>query len=69
MYTKGDSEIRIVESFSEKGLPEIPGFESEREHILVNNKKGAISPVFGGNMKALAWQNGGELEVTDYLLP
>lgn len=63
VYTKGDNEIRIIESISEKGLPETQNFESEEESILVNNMKGTIFPIFGGNMKALTWQNG-ELEVT-----
>lgn len=63
VYTKGDDEIRITESVSEKDLPEIQDFESQGEYIFVNNKKGMIYPVFGGNMKALTWQNEG-LEVT-----
>lgn len=63
VYTIGDSELRIVEGVSEKGLPEIQDFESEGEYIQVNNMNGTISPIFGGNMKALTWQNE-ELEVT-----
>ncbi|MDY9924794.1 outer membrane lipoprotein-sorting protein [Methanosarcina sp.] len=63
VYTKGDSEIRIVESVSEKGLSEIQNFESEGEYIQVNNMNGTISPIFGGNMKVLTWQSE-ELEVT-----
>ena len=63
VYTKGDSEIRIVESVSEKGLSEIQNFESEGEYVQVNNMNGTISPIFGGNMKALTWQSE-ELEVT-----
>ncbi|WP_269848389.1 DUF4367 domain-containing protein [Methanosarcina horonobensis] len=63
MYTKGDNEIRIIEGVSEKGLPEIQDFENEGEYIQVNNMNGTISPIFGGNMKALTWQDE-ELEVT-----
>ncbi|AKB59689.1 hypothetical protein MSBR2_3173 [Methanosarcina barkeri 227] len=63
VYTKGDNEIRIIEDISEKGLPETQNFVSEGENILVNNMKGMISPIFGGNMKALTWQDE-ELEVT-----
>lgn len=63
VYTKGGDEIRIVESISKQGLSESEGFESGGQHILVNNTKGTISPVFGGNMKALTWQNG-DLDVT-----
>ncbi|WP_410507936.1 outer membrane lipoprotein-sorting protein [Methanosarcina hadiensis] len=62
VYTKGDNEIRIIEGVSEKGLHEIQDFEIEGEHILVNNMNGTISPILGGNMKALTWQNE-ELEV------
>ena len=63
VYTKGDNEIRIIESVSEKGLSEIQNFGSEGENIQVNNMNGTISPIFGGNMKALTWKNE-ELEVT-----
>ena len=63
VYTKGDNEIRIIEGVSEKSLPEIQDFESEGEYIQVNNMNGTISPIFGGNMKALTWQDE-ELEVT-----
>ncbi|WP_250869220.1 DUF4367 domain-containing protein [Methanococcoides seepicolus] len=59
VYANGDDEIRITEKISEKGLPEIQGFGSEGEYVLVNGKKGMIYPAFGGNMKALAWQNEG----------
>ena len=63
VYTKGNNEIRIIEGVSEKGLHEIQNFESEGEYIQVNNMNGTISPIFGGNMKALTWENE-ELEVT-----
>ncbi|WP_048066117.1 outer membrane lipoprotein-sorting protein [Methanosarcina acetivorans] len=63
VYTNGEDEIRIVESISEQSLPETQNFESEGEPVLVNNKSGTISSVFGGNMKALTWQDG-ELEIT-----
>ncbi|AKJ40350.1 outer membrane lipoprotein-sorting protein [Methanosarcina barkeri] len=63
VYTKGDNEIRIIEGISEKGSPETQNFGSEGENILVNNMKGMISPIFGGNIKALTWQDE-ELEVT-----
>jgi outer membrane lipoprotein-sorting protein len=63
VYTKGDSEMRITESVSETGLPEIQDFESEGEYILVNNRNGTIFPIFGGDIKALTWQDG-ELEIT-----
>ncbi|AKB52533.1 hypothetical protein MSBRW_3280 [Methanosarcina barkeri str. Wiesmoor] len=63
VYTKGDDEIRIVESISEKSLPATQDLESEGEPVLVNNKSGTISSVFGGNMKALTWQDG-EFEIT-----
>ncbi|WP_250867732.1 hypothetical protein [Methanococcoides seepicolus] len=57
VYVNGDDEIRIAEKLSEKDLPSIPDFESEREYVLVNDRKGMIYPVFGGNMKELTWQN------------
>lgn len=63
VYTKGDDEIHIFESVSEKGSHEIQDFESEGEHVLVNNKKGTICPVFDGNLNSLTWQDG-ELEIT-----
>lgn len=63
VYAKGDDEIRITETLSEKGLPSIQNFESEGEYVLVNDKKGMIYPVFGGNMKALTWQNE-DLDIT-----
>ncbi|WP_261789119.1 DUF4367 domain-containing protein [Methanosarcina siciliae] len=63
VYTNGDDEIRIVESISEKSLPETQDFESEGEPVPVNDKSGTISSVFGGNMKALTWQDG-EFEIT-----
>ncbi|MDD2613707.1 MAG: outer membrane lipoprotein-sorting protein [Methanosarcina sp.] len=63
VYTKGDNEIRIVESISEKVYPETQGFENEGEYIQVNNINGTIFPIFGGNMKALTWQNE-EIEIT-----
>lgn len=63
VYTKGDDEIRIVESISEKSLPATQDLESEGEPVLVNNKSGTISSVFGGNMKSLTWQDE-EFEIT-----
>ncbi|AKB27199.1 hypothetical protein MSSIT_0480 [Methanosarcina siciliae T4/M] len=63
VYTNGEDEIRIVESISEQSLPETQDFELEGEPVPVNNKSGTISSVFGGNMKALTWQDG-EFEIT-----
>lgn len=63
VYANGDDEIRITETVSEKDLSEIQDFENEGEYVLVNDRKGMIYPVFGGNMKALTWQNEGR-EVT-----
>ena len=63
VYTNGEDEIRIVESISEQSLPETQDFESEGDSVLVNNKSGTIFSVFGGNMKALTWQDG-EFEIT-----
>ncbi|MDD4749480.1 MAG: outer membrane lipoprotein-sorting protein [Methanosarcinaceae archaeon] len=63
VYTKGDNEIHIIESSSEKVYPETQGFETEGEYIQVNNMNGTIYPIFGGNMKALTLQNE-EIEVT-----
>ena len=66
IYKKGDNEICILERIVENDFPNFSktlDFESESKDVFINGKNGTISPMFGGNMKALTWQNE-ELEIT-----